>query len=290
MNIMTGDPYNKRFPQTLSEYTNSCFSNPEFGMHSQQEPVTAPNPDELGFSRYNENYSPFQMGIYDQCQVPASGPFQFNLPNLLSSTSNSFLFSSSQSNAPQGLPSSSVVHFPFANDAFTQPSYQKNLNNFTEKLNGAFSESSKFMRDIYRCKRKPESIDLPPFKQHITEEKMAESMSRLHINSETPVSCSEPEDKKMQRLYMCDEMRRLQAESIIPHQILSKIARPCTALVPWTPPVVSLPGTSGVSNNGGNDNNNNNNNDDELDNYTSDSDKSAIEIEVEPNPNMDLDL
>lgn len=60
-------------------------------------------------------------------------------------------------------------------------------------------------------------------------------MSKLHISSETPAS-SETETSKMRRLYMCEEMRKLQTESIIPKSLLENIERPCTALVLWKPP------------------------------------------------------
>lgn len=83
---------------------------------------------------------------------------------------------------------------------------------------------------------------------------MAEHMSRLHISSQTPTSSSESEPIRERRLYMCEEMQRLQTESIIPAQILERVNRPCTALVPWRPPLVSTILKE------------NNNNDDETDN------------------------
>lgn len=76
----------------------------------------------------------------------------------------------------------------------------------------------------------------PPTKQHITDEKMAQHMSQLHISSETATSTSESEPVREQRLYMCEEMRRLQQDSILPQSLLNRINRPCTALVLWTPP------------------------------------------------------
>lgn len=71
-------------------------------------------------------------------------------------------------------------------------------------------------------------------KQHITEEKMALHMSRLHISTQTPSSSTEEAPARERRLYLCDEMRKLQAENIIPAQLMQK---PCTALIPWTPPI-----------------------------------------------------
>lgn len=72
-------------------------------------------------------------------------------------------------------------------------------------------------------------------KQHITEERMAEHMSRLHISSET-AACKETDTNRQQRLYMCEEMRKLQADSIIPPSLFSKMNEPCKALVLWKPP------------------------------------------------------
>lgn len=67
---------------------------------------------------------------------------------------------------------------------------------------------------------------------------MAEHMAQLHINSETVTSSVNPEPKPVRekRLYMCEEMRKLQQESILPQSLLNRISRPCTAVVLWTPP------------------------------------------------------
>ncbi|XP_017775875.1 PREDICTED: uncharacterized protein LOC108562160 [Nicrophorus vespilloides] len=103
-----------------------------------------------------------------------------------------------------------------------------------------------------RCKRKTDS-PLPTMnKQHITEEKMAEHLAKLHISSETPAR-NEPEERRVKRLYMCDEMRKLQSESILPSSLLNKIQRPCTALVLWQPPQRLVPAADV------NENSNNNN-------------------------------
>ncbi|KAJ8967196.1 hypothetical protein NQ314_003026 [Rhamnusium bicolor] len=107
-----------------------------------------------------------------------------------------------------------------------------------------------------RCKRKTDSPPLQPVKQHITEEKMAEHMSKLHINSETVSSSKESDSDRTQRLYMCEEMRKLQTESILPQSLLSQIQRPCTALVLWKPPTRLLPVP--LANNDIDDNENNN--------------------------------
>ncbi|CAG9766998.1 unnamed protein product [Ceutorhynchus assimilis] len=91
-------------------------------------------------------------------------------------------------------------------------------------------------------KRKTNSPPLQLYnKQHITEEKMAEYMSKLHINSETVPSVLEPESLKNKRLYMCEEMRKLQPEPLLPTSLLSKMQQPCTALVLWKPPSKVLP-------------------------------------------------
>lgn len=74
-------------------------------------------------------------------------------------------------------------------------------------------------------------------KKHITEEKMALHMSRLHISSQTPTATMEEAPARERRLYLCDEMRKLQCENIIPSQILRTTQKPCTALIPWTPPI-----------------------------------------------------
>lgn len=81
---------------------------------------------------------------------------------------------------------------------------------------------------------------LQPLKQHITEEKMAEHMSKLHISSET-ASSKETETGRIQRLYMCEEMRKLQSDSIIPHSLIAQIQQPCKALVLWKPPSRIIP-------------------------------------------------
>ncbi|XP_018571720.1 uncharacterized protein LOC108911299 [Anoplophora glabripennis] len=92
-----------------------------------------------------------------------------------------------------------------------------------------------------RCKRKTDSPPLQPVKQHITEEKMAEHMSKLHISSESVGSSKESDSDRTQRLYMCEEMRKLQTDSLLPQSLIARIQRPCTALVLWKPPTRILP-------------------------------------------------
>lgn len=56
---------------------------------------------------------------------------------------------------------------------------------------------------------------------------MAAHMSKLHISSETPItiepdSNQEPPAEREKRLVMCEEMRRLQTESIIPSALMKR--------------------------------------------------------------------
>lgn len=79
-------------------------------------------------------------------------------------------------------------------------------------------------------------------------------MAQLHINSESVTSMVEPEPQpaREKRLYMCEEMRKLQQESILPQALLNRISRPCTAVVLWTPPQrlhIPLPATANENNN-----------------------------------------
>lgn len=104
-------------------------------------------------------------------------------------------------------------------------------------------------------------------KQHITEEKMAEHMSNLHISSETVIK-SEPEQDRNKRLYMCEEMRKLQTDSILPQCLLNRLHKPCTALVLWQPPSPIIRGPA----NQFNDTSENNNSEDEPDNNKMDND------------------
>ncbi|KAG5868511.1 hypothetical protein JTB14_036995 [Gonioctena quinquepunctata] len=69
---------------------------------------------------------------------------------------------------------------------------------------------------------------------------MAEHMSNLHISSES-ASYKESEAGRMQRLYMCEEMRKFKTDSILPQCLLSRLQQPCTALVLWKPPTKLVP-------------------------------------------------
>lgn len=102
---------------------------------------------------------------------------------------------------------------------------------------------------------------------------MAEHLSKLHISSENPASTSEPESSacRERRLYMCEEMRKLQTDPIIPASLLERMNSPCKALVLWTPPRRPFPLIN--ANNENNDNNNNNNEDEVPDNNLMDLDR-----------------
>lgn len=130
-----------------------------------------------------------------------------------------------------------------------------------------------------RCKRKTDSLELPASKKHITEEKMAEHMSKLHISSETQTSPNESESTKTKRLYMCEEMRKLQPDSILPQCLLNRIQRPCTDLVLWTPPERIL--LRPFEDQQQNESNNNNNNNNEVVTMANDFMENELEVEME---------
>lgn len=140
--------------------------------------------------------------------------------------------------------------------------YQANSTNvFTPPVNtssyshtNASQQSAMAQQDRIRFKRKTDSPCHIITKQHITEEKMAEHMSKLHISSETPVR-NESEADLSKRLYMCEEMKKLQTDSILPESLLNRLQRPCTALVLWQPPPRLVPPVP-QQNNYENDNNN----------------------------------
>lgn len=97
---------------------------------------------------------------------------------------------------------------------------------------------------------------------------MADYLSNLHISSETPPTSQEGQNSKECRLYMCDEMRKLQTtDNILPQSLLRNLEKPCTALVLWRPPPRIFPISDFQ-----NDNNNNNNEDEMQDNNIMDLD------------------
>lgn len=42
--------------------------------------------------------------------------------------------------------------------------------------------------------------------------------------------------RNAQRITLCDQIRRIQSEQLLPGSLLQRIERPCTALVLWQPP------------------------------------------------------
>ncbi|CAH0561140.1 unnamed protein product [Brassicogethes aeneus] len=120
-----------------------------------------------------------------------------------------------------------IGNFSFSSQRQDQPVVQ-----FPFQVGSSFGVNS----NTIRCKRKTDSPPLQQCKQHITEEKMAEHMSKLHISTETPSSSKETSTEKQQRLYLCEEMRKLKSDVIIPQCLIDRMQRPCTALVLWQPP------------------------------------------------------
>jgi hypothetical protein len=65
-----------------------------------------------------------------------------------------------------------------------------------------------------------------PAKQHITEEKMAARLSQLHISSDYTAHQSEQREdhqQQVKRLVLCDELRQLKPEPILPSSLLSRL-------------------------------------------------------------------
>ncbi|CAH1371212.1 hypothetical protein MTP99_012698 [Tenebrio molitor] len=223
------------------------------------DPNQENRPSVFGFEPYPSlNVQPIDWSRipYESAPVPLIPSGQFN-PSLSYQQTQvglgNFSFCAAQAPHP--------VQFPFP----TSPSVE---NAFTATPSTAM-----------RCKRKTDSPTLQICKQHITEEKMAEHMARLHISSETATSSKESENDRTRRLYMCEEMRKLQSDSILPQSLLSKIQRPCTALVLWTPPRRLVPVQRHQSENG--------NNNEEA---APDNNRMASEVVMESDiNNMDLD-
>lgn len=114
---------------------------------------------------------------------------------------------------------------------------------------------------------------------------MAEHMSNLHISSETAHK-PEPETERTKRLYLCEEMRKLQTDSILPQCLLNRLQKPCTALVLWQPPnqILRAPSIENQLNE-----NENNNSQDEPDNNKMENDV-IIDFEDMDNVNcMEMD-
>jgi hypothetical protein len=68
-----------------------------------------------------------------------------------------------------------------------------------------------------------------PAKQHITEEKMAAHLSQLHISSDytshQPESRADQQQQQqpVKRLVLCDELKQLKLEPILPSSLLSRL-------------------------------------------------------------------
>ncbi|KAJ9600108.1 hypothetical protein L9F63_009584 [Diploptera punctata] len=96
-----------------------------------------------------------------------------------------------------------------------------------------------------QSKRKlDEEEEIFPTKQHITEEKMAAHFNQLHISPEyTSHQQEEPKEDKTQhlkRLVLCEELRKLKHEPILPSSLLSHMEKPTMALVLWQPPAGTI--------------------------------------------------
>lgn len=223
----------------------SLTGNPTEG----NKPGFSYQPSSLDFPRFNEN-SPVINPLLSPSGVPSSlylandvAPFKnysvyvpppnYSLPS--TSSSNGFSFSPQ---IPVSIDCSTSVPQCFSYQPSNEPmSFHKPNEIVPPQLALRNSTPQPLLTGSFGGKRKTRSPSNVPLKQHITEERMAEHMSRLHISSQTPIS-TETLPTRERRLYMCEEMQRLQTESIIPSQILDKVYRPCTALVPWRPPIV----------------------------------------------------
>lgn len=123
----------------------------------------------------------------------------------------------------------------------------------------------------------------PTTKRQITDDHMADHLNSLHISNDftthqlqpqassessttsaTPSSSSIDQQQPMinvpmttkdlqrklrnaQRITLCDQIRRIQSEPLLPGTLLQRIERPCTALVLWQPPPKDGGGASSSS-------------------------------------------
>lgn len=155
--------------------------------------------------------------------------------------------------APSGWLQVPPTHMLWGNPAAHEPSIVR----FTAEPLDKPGPSGLNVSPFGQCKRKidPE-MPMPMPKQLITEEKMAAHMRQLHIsNSYTshdepvmgtmpakPLAASDSapsvtsEQQSYKRLVMCEELRQLQHEPILPPSLLSRMPRPSMALVLWNPP------------------------------------------------------
>ncbi|XP_021921602.1 uncharacterized protein LOC110830696 isoform X2 [Zootermopsis nevadensis] len=120
---------------------------------------------------------------------------------------------------------------------------QPTIVRFTAESSPSMKSSEPCIYGFSQAKRKFDSEDIPlPVKQHITEEKMAAHLSQLHISSDYTAHQPEPredEQQHMKRLVLCDELRKLKQEPILPPALLSRLEKRSMALVLWQPPARS---------------------------------------------------
>ncbi|XP_023021139.2 uncharacterized protein [Leptinotarsa decemlineata] len=211
------DPYPPPYPVNWNN--SNPFSNTEFRIPDIQ-PQTYPNVS-ITPAISNVPAQVPQMNFMMNASIPSQVQTVGMVPSMQPGSSFSF-------GGPR--PVQDVVQFPF------------------QITNNAFGQRE------FRCKRKTDSPPLQPTKQHITEEKMVEHMSNLHINSESS-SSKESESSRTKRLYMCQEMRKFKTDPILPQCLLNRIQQPCTALVLWKPPMRLIP-TEDVTSDDENLNNN----------------------------------
>lgn len=153
------------------------------------------------------------------------------------------------------------------------PIYQNDVRQFT-----AGDEPTEEFTKIppIPCKRKSLEVVPPrPTKQFISERKMIEHLSGLHLSSEftnhniSPVDYDEFEEnqphtvfmspadleqklKNAQKITVCDEVRKITDDPLLPKSLLDRAAVPspyCSALVLWQPPTSILKVHSGSNNN-----------------------------------------
>lgn len=111
---------------------------------------------------------------------------------------------------------------------------------FTAGSSPDMKSSGTCVYSFTQTKRKLESEEIIlPAKQHITEEKMAAHLSQLHISSDYTAHQPEPKEdhqQQLKRLVLCDELKNLKPEPILPSSLLSRLDKRSMALVLWEPP------------------------------------------------------
>ncbi|XP_026286518.1 uncharacterized protein LOC113212139 [Frankliniella occidentalis] len=202
--------------------------------------------------------------MFDGCSsFNVEQPFQ---PALMNSSSADWLHTP-PSQMPWSLPDASQPSvMRFTGDSLnTTDLAMKALNPDLQTLSKSQSKRKSWDCDI--------EYNVPPAKQLITEEKMAENLNCLHISnsyvshqigSSQPMSIPLPEsspsltesassssdspslldttlDGKDRTVSLCEQLRKLISESsVLPSPLLNKVERPTTALVLWQPPGESI--------------------------------------------------